>query len=170
MLKCLMIFVLFLSSLCSFAEGTKIEDRSAYRIHMALTGGINSPRGSIKSSAEFGLHVGFQPYRPFVFEVEVISAELGDSNLQRTSLLVRWLCNLGEGVPFLRTSYFGATTGPMFIDDGDVEWSMGPLVGFDVPLKDKSNNYLSLGLQGKYLWTTGSQDSFSGGVVLKYWY
>ena len=55
-------------------------------------------------------------------------------------------------------------------ENGDTEFSVGPTVGFDIPLQEKSNDYLSLGLAAKYLYTTDVQDSFAANLALKYWY
>ena len=54
--------------------------------------------------------------------------------------------------------------------DGETEWSVGPTAGFDIPLSNQTSNFLSLGLQAKYLYTTDVQDSFAAGLALKYWY
>ena len=88
---------------------------------------------------------------------------------KRVTLLGRGTYNFGGDIPVLRSSYVGVTTGPMFVDS-NVEWSVGPLVGFDIPLQQQTSNFLSLGLQAKYLYTTDTQDSFSAGLALKYWY
>ncbi len=189
MFKTLLTLTLMASSLTAFAqmsesekrnvesrlEGTlpnpkAVEEKSEYKIHMGLTAGVNSPNGDAESSPEFGINVGFQPYIPFGLGAEVITAELGDSDVQRTSVLARGTYNFGGDIPVLRSSFVGVATGPMFIDGDNVEWSAGPLAGFDIPLQNKASDFLSLGLQAKYLWTTGTQDSFSAGLALKYWY
>ena len=153
----------------SLPEPQAVESKDQYRLHMGLTAGVSSPRGDVDSSPEFGINVGFQPYIPFGLGAEVVTAELADSNIQRTSVLARGTYNFGGDVPVLRSSYLGVTAGPMFVD-GQTELSVGPLVGFDIPLQNQSSNFLSLGLQAKYLWTTDSQDALSAGAALKYWY
>lgn len=153
----------------SLPEPTPVENKDQYKIHMGLTAGVSSPRGDAESSPEFGINVGFQPYVPFGLGAEVITAELDDTGVQRTSVLARGTYNFGGDIPVLRSSYLGVTTGPMFVD-GNTEWSVGPLAGFDIPLQNQTSNFLSLGLQAKYLWTTESQDALSAGVALKYWY
>lgn len=147
----------------------KVDSKDEYRIHMGLTAGVNSPNGDAESTPEYGINIGFQPYIPFGVGAEVITAELDESNIQRTSILARGTYNFGGDIAVLRNSYIGVNTGPMFID-GQTEWSFGPLVGFDIPLQDQVSNFLSLGLQAKYLYTTETQDSFSAGLALKYWY
>ena len=188
MFKTLIMLVVLVSSVSAFAqmsqaekervqnkmEGTlpepkPVENKDQYKLHMGLTAGVNSPNGDAGSSAEYGINVGFQPYVPFGVGAEVITAELDETDIQRTSVLARGTYNFGGDIPVLRSSYLGVTTGPMFVD-GETEWSAGPLAGFDIPLTNQTSNFLSLGLQAKYLWTTDSQDSFSGGVALKYWY
>ena len=188
MFKTLITLVFLTTSLSAFAqmsqdeknkvrnklEGTlpepkAVENKDQYRLHMGLTAGVNSPNGAAGSSAEYGINVGFQPYVPFGLGAEVVTAELDKTNIQRTSVLARGTYNFGGDIPVLRSSYMGATAGPMFVD-GSTEWSVGPLAGFDIPLQDQTSNFLSLGLQAKYLWTTSSQDAFSAGLALKYWY
>jgi hypothetical protein len=153
----------------SLPEPQAVENKDQYKIHMGLIAGVNSPRGDSDSSPEFGINVGFQPYVPFGLGAEVITAELDNTNIQRTSILARGTYNFGGDIPVLQSSYLGVTSGPMFVD-GNTEWSAGPLVGFDIPLQNQTSNFLSLGLQAKYLWTTNSQDGLSAGVALKYWY
>ncbi len=188
MLKNLLTIAIMTTSLSAFAQMTEAEKRHArgrmeaslpepqaveskdqYKIHMGLTAGVNSPRGDAESSPEFGINVGFQPYIPFGLGAEVITAELDETNIQRTSILARGTYNFGGDIPVLRSSYLGVTAGPMFVD-GQTEWSAGPLAGFDIPLQNQTSNFLSLGLQAKYLWTTDTQDSLSAGLALKYWY
>lgn len=188
MLKKLLIIAALASSLSAFAQMTEAEKRNArsrlegslpepqaieskdqYKIHMGLTAGVSSPRGDADSSPEFGINVGFQPYVPFGLGAEVITAELANTNIQRTSILARGTYNFGGDIPVLRSSYLGGTAGPMFVD-GQTEWSAGPLIGFDIPLQNQASNFLSLGLQAKYLWTTNTQDALSAGLALKYWY
>ncbi len=152
-------------------EPKEVTSKDEYKIHMGLTAGVNSPNGDAESSPEFGINVGFQPYVPFGVGAEVVTAELDDSDIQRTSVLGRGTYNFGGDIPVLRSSFVGVTAGPMFLDGDDVEWSVGPLAGFDIPLTyGQSSDFLSLGLQAKYLYTTDTQDSFSAGLALKYWY
>lgn len=153
----------------SLPEPRAVESKDAYKMHMGLTAGVSSPNGDAESSPEFGINVGFQPYVPFGLGAEVITAELDETDIQRTSVLARGTYNFGGDIPVLRSSYVGVTAGPMFVDS-EVEWSVGPLAGFDIPLTQAASNFLSLGLQAKYLYTTDTQDAFSGGVALKYWY
>jgi len=153
----------------SLPEPQAVESKDQYKIHMGLTAGVNSPRGNAESTPEFGINVGFQPYVPFGLGAEVITAELDETNIQRTSILARGTYNFGGDIPVLRSSYLGVATGPMFVD-GQTEWSVAPLVGFDIPLQNQTSNFLSLGLQAKYLWTTDTQDALSAGLALKYWY
>lgn len=151
-------------------EPKEIDNKDEYKIHMGFTAGVNSPNGDAEASPEFGINVGFQPYVPFGLGAEVITAELDETGIQRTSILARGTYNFGGDIPVLRHSFVGVATGPMFVDS-DVEYSLGPLAGFDIPLTyGKTSDFLSLGLQAKYLYTTDTQDSFSAGLALKYWY
>ena len=135
MFKTLLALVVLTSSLTAFAqmspqekrnaqsrlEGTlpepkAVESKDQYRIHMGLTAGVNSPNGDAKSSPEFGINVGFQPYVPFGLGAEIVTAELDKSDIQRTSVLARGTYNFGGDIPILKSSYVGVTTGPMFVD------------------------------------------------------
>ena len=190
MFKTLIALVVLTSSVAAFAqmsesekarvknkmEGTlpdaqPVESKDMYKIHMGLTAGVSNPNGDVESSPEYGINVGFQPYVPFGFGAEATTTEMDDSDISRTNLLVRGTYNFGGDIPVLRSSYVGVVTGPMFQSDGgDTEYSVGPTLGFDIPLQDKSSDFLSLGLAAKYLYTTDVQDSFSAGLALKYWY
>jgi hypothetical protein len=153
----------------SLPEPREVDNKDAYRIHMGLTAGVNNPNGDADSTPEFGINVGFQPYVPFGLGAEITTAELDETDIQRTSVLARGTYNFGGDIPVLKSSYVGVVTGPMFVDS-QVEWSVGPTAGFDIPLTQATSNFLSLGLQAKYLYTTDVQDSFSAGLALKYWY
>lgn len=153
----------------SFPEAKEVENKDEFKIHMGLTAGVSSPNGDAESSPEFGINVGFQPVVPLGVGVEITTAELDETNVQRTSVLPRLAYNFGGDIPVLRHSYVGVTSGPVFVDS-DVEWSAGPLAGFDIPLTPQTSNFLSLGLQAKYLYITDTQDTFAAGVALKYWY
>ncbi|MBC7427747.1 MAG: hypothetical protein H7336_03985 [Bacteriovorax sp.] len=190
MFKTLVTLALLTSSVVSYAQMSKaekesaqsrlegtlptpgaVEDKSAYRIHMGLTAGVSNPNGDAKSSPEYGLNVGFQPYVPFGLGSEITTTELDNTTIQRTNLLVRGTYNFGGDIPVLKSSYVGLVTGPMFQSQNEgTEWSVGPVVGFDIPLQEKRSDFLSLGLSAKYLYTTNVQDAFSAGLALKYWY
>jgi hypothetical protein len=190
MFKTLMVLGILTSSVATYAqmsesekanlenklEGTLPEPHSVansgmYKIHMGLITGVTNPNGDAESSVEYGVNVGFQPYVPFGVGAEVTTSELDNTKVQKTNLLVRGTYNFGGVIPVLRSSYLGVLTGPMFQSEGgDTEYSIGPTVGFDIPLQDKPSDYLSLGLSAKYLYTTNVQDSFAAGLALKYWY
>lgn len=146
-----------------------VEEKEQYKIHMGLTAGVSSPNGDAESSPEVGLNIGFSPYIPFGLGAEITTAELDDTDTQRTQVLVRGSYNFGGDIPVLRHSYVGVGAGPMFVSD-KVEWTIAPLAGFDIPLTAQTTDFLSLGLSARYLYTTETQDSFSGGLALKYWY
>lgn len=155
----------------SFPEPNQNQRATAGRVHMGLTTGMFNPSGSMGSSLEYGLNVGFQPVVPFGLGLEFTTTELDNSvDTQLTQLLLRGTYNLAGDIPVLRHSYFGVTGGPLFIEDGDTEWAIGPLVGFDIPLQERSSDFLSLGLQAKYLLISDADDSFGAGLNLKYWY
>lgn len=190
MFKTLLVLAVLTSSVTSYAqmsereksrvenklEGTlpepkAVEDKNEYKIHMGLQAGMSNPNGDIDSSPEYGINIGFQPYIPFGLGAEITTTEVDNTDIQKTNLLARGTYNFGGDIPVLRSSYVGVLTGPMFHSGGgDTQWSVGPTAGFDIPLQDKSSDFLSLGLSAKYLYTTEVQDSFSAGLALKYWY
>ncbi len=190
MFKIIISLTIFFTSISAYAQMPSEEKRSVesrvegtfpklspvtrtnqYKMHMGLTAGMVNPNGDVESSPEYGINLGFQPYIPVGLGAEITTSEIDNTTIQRTNLLVRGTYNLGGDVPVLRSSYLGLITGPMFqTQDGDTQWSVGPVTGFDIPLQDKSSDYLSLGLAAKYLYTTNIQDTFAAGVALKYWY
>ncbi len=155
----------------SFPEPRGYERSSMSKMHMGLETGMFNPTGSTGSSVEYGLNIGYQPVFPFGLGLEFTTTELDNAaNTQLTQLLLRGTYNLAGDIPVLRHSYFGATAGPIFIENGDTEWAIGPVVGFDIPLQNRSSDFLSLGLQAKYLLISDADDSFGAGLNLKYWY
>ncbi len=190
MIKIIISLTIFLTSLNGFAqmsfeekrdvenrvEGTfpklsSVKERNQYRMHMGLTAGVTNPNGDIESSPEYGINLGFQPYVPFGFGAEIATTEIDRTSVQRTNFLIRGTYNLGGDIPVLKSSYLGVLTGPTFQNhDGDTMWSMGPVIGFDIPIQKKSSEYLSLGLTAKYLFTSNIEDTFSTGAALKFWY
>jgi len=148
----------------------KYEEGRNYKWNMGFASGINSPKGEITSSAEYGVNAGFQPAKQLAVGVDVSSSKLDDANQhQRTTGLVSAAYVIGGDVPVIRNTYIGAGGGPIFIDN-KVKWAYAPLVGFDVPLKERAHDYMSLGLAAKYLINQDTPDSLSAGAAVKYWF
>lgn len=155
----------------SFSEMRSVGGPDEYKVHVGLDAGINSPRGNAEATPELGLNIGYQPYVPFGVGADISTSRLDDETQhQRTSLLARGTYNLAGDIPVVRHSFIGVGAGPMFISDG-VEWTLAPLVGFDIPfnvfVEDKS---VTLGLNAKYLMTTDTANSLVANASLKYWF
>lgn len=137
-----------------------------------VTSGVNSPKGPSTTSAEYGLIVGFQPVSFITSGIEANTTRLdNDNDIRQTTALIRTAYNIGGDIPVLRNSFVGAGVGPVFISN-KVRWAGAPLVGFDIPLNQRSNDYLSLGLEAKYLFITDTDvpDLFASALALKYWF
>lgn len=154
----------------TFPEVRAVEGRDEYRLHMGLSGGVNSPEDDGNDSAEYGINVGFQPWVPFGVGAEVTTTELDDgTNDQRTSVLARGTYNFGGDIPVLKNMWLGAAGGPVIIDNR-FEWAVAPTAGFDIPLSDKLHDVISLGLNAKYMFVTDSPDGLVAAAAVKYWY
>jgi len=157
------------------------ETMDEWRPHVGLIAGIANHEGSTFDSAfEYGVDVGFQPYVPFGLGLELSTAtsevDVGifDEELVRTKLLAKGTYNFGGGIPVIKHSYVGLAIGPMLESlAGDDELYIGtaPMLGFDIPLREKSHDYLSLGLNARYLISSsGSPDAFTVNGMMKYWF
>lgn len=134
--------------------------------------GINSPKGEQKSSAEYGVIIGFEPMAAVGAGVEASTTRLNNNNdLRQTNVLLRGSYTIGGDIPVLRSSFIGAGVGPVFVSNR-VRWAGAPIVGFDIPLSSKMHEVVSLGLEAKYLFVTNSDvaNIFSSTLALKYWF
>lgn len=153
----------------TFPEVRAVEDKDEYKLHMGLTAGLNDPKG-VDSSPEFGINVGFQPIVPFGLSLDASTSKLDDgSDEQRTTVLANGTYNFGGDIPVLKSSYLGVGGGPVIVDE-KFEWAVAPVLGFDIPLTNKTHDYLSVGLNAKYLFVSDTPDSFITAAAVKYWY
>jgi hypothetical protein len=157
-------------------EGTFPElrsgDMSAQKWSAGVASGVNSPKGDATASAEYGLIIGFQPISAVTAGIEGNTTRLDNSNdVRQTNVLLRSTYNFGGDIPVLKSSFMGVGVGPVFISNR-VRWAGTPIVGFDIPLSSKSHDYLSLGLEAKYLFITNTDvpDLFASALALKYWF
>jgi hypothetical protein len=154
----------------TFPEVRAVEQKEDYKLHMGLSGGISVPEGSAGDSPEFGVSVGYQPMIPFGLGAEVATSKLDDgSDDQRTSIFARGTYNFGGDTIVLKNSWVGVLGGPVIVDD-NFEWGWAPTLGFDIPLSDKAHDFISLGLNARYMFVTDSPDAFSAAAAVKYWY
>lgn len=163
-------------STSTFPVERPLNSWSESRPHVGLIAGVTDPNGSFRSTAEYGLDVGYQPYIPFGIGAELTHSRTrsdSDELLDRTSLLFKGTYNFGGTTPVIKDSYIGLGAGPVLKNDG-TDVAIAPLIGFDIPLKDETNkdrNFLSLGAHAKYMIVSSSDPSgLSVNAVLKYWY
>ncbi|MFA6237892.1 MAG: hypothetical protein WC635_11230 [Bacteriovorax sp.] len=150
------------------------EGLTAQKWHAGVLTGVNAPSSDqVDSSPAFGIDVGYQPVEHFGAGLEAFTAEQDDANsFQRTTGLFKGTYHLGGDIPVINTTYIGAGVGPIFIND-KVRWAGAPMAGFDVPLTTRTSDFLSLGLNAKYIFTTDEADApreFASAVALKYWF
>lgn len=145
----------------------------AQRPHVGLTAGTIDPEGSLKTTAGYGLDVGYQPYIPFGLGLNLsnmTSTNNDGVNYTQTTLLGRGTYNFGGSIPVVKDSYVGLGFGPAFLGDG-TKLASAPIVGFDIALTRAERGYLSLGANVSYLITEGSSpDSGIVNGVVKYWF
>ena len=188
MYKVLFILALVTSSFASHAqssmddsslgktEGTfpelKTAEATESKWSAGVSSGVNSPKGDAGSSTEFGVILGFRPIASVVGGIEANTTRLNNDNeVRQTNVLLRSTYNFGGDVPILSNSFIGAGVGPVFVSNR-VRWAAAPLVGFDIPLSSKKRDFVSLGLEAKYLFIskTDVPNLFAAGVALKYWF
>ena len=186
MLKVLATSAVLALSLSSFAQ-TMTEEKAPtivqphpvqrtneYRTHFGINAGINNPEGSRGATPELGIDVGYQPYIPFGIGAELSTSRFDgadDEMHKRVTLLGRGTYNFGGETPVIRYSYVGLAAGPVFLHDG-TEFGIAPVMGFDIPLFDKSvEDSVSLGFITKYLFVTSKDpDSLMTSAAVKWWY
>lgn len=157
-----------------------IESQSEFKPHIGLLTGLANPEGGYRSSAEYGVTIGYQPYIPFGLGLELSSTYSNVSDgpeqfdLQRTKLLVQGTYNFGGSVPIINKSYVGIAMGPMLESiNSDDSWVIGtmPTVGFDYPFALQNGKSISAGLNARYLISSSSQpNTFSVNAMAKYWF
>lgn len=149
------------------------EGLIAQKWHAGVMTGISSPKGDQDTSPNFGIDVGYQPAENFGAGLEVFTAEQDDAaENQRTTGLFKGTFHLGGDIPVLNTAYLGAGAGPIFLDN-KVNWGLAPMAGFDVPLSSAQNDFLSLGLNARYVFTSDEAETpneFISAIALKYWF
>lgn len=163
-------------STSTFPKERPLNEWSESRPHVGLIAGLSAPEGSFRSTTEYGIDVGYQPYIPFGLGAELTHSRTRsdvDELLDRTTLLFKGTYNFGGMTPIIKDSYVGIGVGAIAKNDG-TDLAAAPLVGFDIPLKDESQkgrDFFSLGAHAKYLVVSSNDpDAFSVNAVLKYWY
>lgn len=158
-----------------FPKPTQVESESEFRPHLGLIVGGVVPEGNYRSTANYGVDFGFQPYIPFSFGLEANFAKLEnkdtDETQDRTLILARGAYNFGGDIPVIKDSYLAFGAGTQIID-GDALLAMSPMLGFDIPLnREKRSEMFSVGASAKYVVIEGSQpDTLQVNGALKYWF
>ncbi|MDX9730594.1 MAG: hypothetical protein RBT63_02380 [Bdellovibrionales bacterium] len=146
--------------------------------YVFVTAGLMNPEGSYNTGGEYGFGFGFQPYIPFGLGMEMLasrnqSKHHGTRDLERTTVLVRATYNFGGSTPILKDSYVGLATGPTINQDATY-FALAPVVGFDIPVREWSGEYLSsvtVGLDAKYMMVSSDDaNGLSVNGALKYWF
>ena len=159
----------------TFPKPTEVESAYDLRPHLGLITGAVVPEGNYRSTANYGLDFGFQPYIPFTVGLEAKYAKIEnkdtDESQDRTLVLARAAYNFGGDTVIIKDSYVALGAGTQIID-GDALLAMAPMVGFDIPLnRDKRFKMFSLGASAKYIVIEGSQpDTLQVNGALKYWF
>lgn len=150
------------------------EGMTAQKWHAGIMTGISNPRQGLDTEPSFGLDIGYQPTDNIGAGVEAFTAKQDDGgDNQRTTALLKSTFHLGGDMPVLNTAFLGAGIGPVFIDN-KIRWAAAPMAGFDVPLSTKTNDFISLGLNARYVFTTdddgATPNEFMSALALKYWF
>lgn len=146
--------------------------------HVGVTAGIVNPEGSYKSAAEYGVNFGFQPYVPFGLGMSLTfssnpSKEANTRSLDRTAVLVRGSYNFGGNLALIKNSFVAVASGPI-INQNATYFGIAPIIGFDIPVREWSGqylSYLSVGAEAKYMIVSSNEsDGLTVNGVLKYWF
>ena len=158
----------------TFPKPNPIESKAEYKPHLGLIAGAIDPEGSYDPGFGYGLDIGFQPYIPFGVGLELTKSESNgrrqNEDIEQTALLLKGTYNFGGSNFLIRNSYAGIALGEV-TKPGHSDIAGAPLVGFDMPIKEKAHNYLTLGLNAKYLLINGDDpDVLAINGAVKYWY
>lgn len=184
MQKLILALIILTGSIASYAQDStegkttgifpelRAAESNEQKWSAGVASGISSPKGDATSSTEFGVIIGFQPIVPVSAGIEANTTRLNtDNDVRQTNVLIRSAYNFGGDIPVLRSSFVGMGLGPVFVSNR-VRWAGAPLIGFDIPLSNKTRDYLSLGLEAKYLFMTNTDvpNLFASALALKYWF
>ncbi len=145
-----------------------------WKPHLGLIAGTIVPEGSYDPGTGYGVDIGFQPYIPLSAGLEIIQSrnegrrELED--IKQTAVLLKGAYNFGGNHFLLKNSYAGLAAGQVY-KSGHTDIAGAPLIGFDIPLKEQTRNFLTLGASAKYLIINGNDpDVLNINGAVKFWY
>lgn len=146
-----------------------------FQPYVGLLSGAATSKETDKSSSEFGIIAGYQML-PIAFAVEFSGSEYKDDDgflKDKTNLILHGLYHFSGDNFVTRYTFLGAGIGTI-VRSSATDFTVGPMVGFDVPLSDynsKNMQHFSLGAVAKYLLTnsTPTQGVAINGS-LKYWF
>ncbi len=152
------------------AESKPTLSGSKLKWNMAITSGFNSPTGPIGASADFGVYAGFHPAAQLKTGLDISTTKLDDaSRFQRTTVLAEAAYTFGTVSNNFYNFYVGVGGGPV-LSTLPTEWSVAPVVGFDIPMSSRSSDFISLGANAKYFLNTNAPESISSSLAVKYWF
>jgi hypothetical protein len=163
------------TSASTFPKPREVMASSEWRPHVGAFLGAAVPEGSYRSSSEYGIDVGYQPFIPFGLGLEINGSQIEESDtgdrLDRTGVLAKATYHFGGETAIIKDSYAGLGIGAILKSDG-TDLVSAPLVGFDIPMKsDDKREFFSLGASAKYAIVGSSDpDTLSINGVMKYWY
>jgi hypothetical protein len=155
----------------TMGSGESLSDKYQ-KLHVGLLTGLDAAEGNQNgTSTELGVDIGYQPSSVWGVGVEGSTSKLDtpDEDTRRTMVLGKATARFGGDIPFVKDVYVGGAAGPVFARS-KVRLGVGPLAGFDIPLTARSHDFLSLGLNAKYILTNDTPDSLISAIALKYWF
>ncbi|MBC7386574.1 MAG: hypothetical protein H7301_10510 [Cryobacterium sp.] len=157
-----------------------VDNRAELKPSVGILAGYSTLNGgSFSNNGAAILDVGFQPYVPFGLSAQFqyspgnVGSGAAQRDLNTTNVLAKGTYNFGGYVPVLRNAYVGLKSG-LTIYTGDIDtsthYSLGPVIGFDIPIDQKKT--MTLGAEGTYLGVLGenSPDQVSALGAVKYWF
>lgn len=153
-------------------EKRPVLNQSEYKPHVGLLAGAAQPEGSGDTASELGFDIGYQPYIPFGAGLEYIYSRVDDGfdKSDRDTVLLKGTFHFGGTTTLIKDSYVGLGVGAAFLRDRTAA-VVAPLLGFDIPLQQDRQQFVSLGALAKYsVVSDGEVDTFSLNGVVKYWF
>lgn len=149
-----------------------VEVESEFKPHVGLLLGVSQPEGAGQENADMGIDFGFQAYIPFSLGAEYIHSRVdtGNETKDRDTVWLKSGYNFGGTIPVINHSYVALGLGAVIMSD-KTSAAIAPIVGFDIPVAQIDEGFMSLGASARYaIIADGELDTFSLGGVVKYWF